>query len=267
MSMDPPNKVYPKSPTSVPGPFPGIIPDPSFNSINFEQLLQNRGIRFIHTRATPCPNLKSLDARGHNPNCPICAASGYLYYGEREIWGTFTNNALERLFEIQGHWEVGNAVITFPALYPDGSTPAEFSTFDKLLCPDFMVRLWELKPYEPTGTDMQQLRYSVQKVDFAASVINDVLKEYKQDIDFNVVDGKIKWISGRQPAFNPITGLGELVSFSYFSNPIFIVQHHMHELRVTQELKNGEKVATRFPQQVLVKREFLVFPNESLRGT
>ena len=92
-------------------------------------------------------------------------------------------------------------------------------------------------------------------------------------VDFNIVDDNIEWISGKEPTFeqDPDTDdtRGQIITYSYFAKPIFIVQHLMHELRVTQEFDEatGEKVARRLPQQVLVKKDFLVRPQEKRDGS
>src|SRR5579863_6318964 len=111
MPMDKPNQPYPTNfPPTIASPMPLNIPDTSIRGESFDQLLQNRGIRIIHKRATLCPNLLALDTNAHNPDCPFCNDSNYIYYGDREIWGTFSGNSMERTFESYGVWEIGSAV-------------------------------------------------------------------------------------------------------------------------------------------------------------
>ena len=254
MAVDKPSQQYPNSPGSFQSMMPLILPDPSIQGAAFDQLLQNRGIRFIHRVAAPCPNMVSLNDNNHDPECPFCDQSQILYVQEKEIWGVHAGNTLEKLFEIQGVWEVGTAVITFPTEYPDG-VQADFNVFDQLICPDFQVRLSDLKQYDNTMTT--SLRYPIARVVNITSIMNDVRKEYVQDIDFTVVDGNISWIAGQQPSYNVIEELGAVLSITYVANPVYNVLQSMHELRVTQELINGVKTAKRLPQQVLVKRDFL----------
>ena len=254
MALDKPSQQYPKNSGSFHSMMPLILPDPSINGAVFDQLLNNRGIRFIHKMAAPCPNMKSLLDNNHDPECPFCDQSQILYIEEKEIWGALSSNSLEKLFEIQGVWEVGTAVITFPAEYEDG-TQADFNVFDQLMCPDFQIRLSDLKEYNSlpiTGT-----RYPIQKIVNITSVSAGALKNYIQDIDFVLVDGKIEWIVGMEPSYNSIEEIGEVLSITYVANPVYNVLQTLHELRVTQELVNGVKTAKRLPQQVLCKRDFL----------
>src|SRR5208282_5440858 len=106
MAEDTPSKVYPSSPTSTPSPMPVYIPDPSLKGQSWDQILQNRGIRFIHRRATPCPNMTNLDDNNHVPNCPVCDDVGIIHYAPTEIVGVFQSNSIEKTFEQQGVWEV-----------------------------------------------------------------------------------------------------------------------------------------------------------------
>ena len=259
MSVDKPSQQYPNSLGSFQSLFPNLLPDPSIKGDAFDQLLQNRGIRFIHKMAAPCPNINVLDDNNHDPECPFCDNSQILYVQEREIWGTLSNNSLEKLYEIQGVWEVGSAVITFPTHYPDSTDQADFNIFDQLICPDFQVRLSDIRQYD--GTGKTECKYPIVKAVNITSISSGVLKTYEVDVDYTIVDGNISWIAGQEPAYNSIEDIGEVLSVTYVANPVYNVQQTLHELRVTQELVNGVKTAIRLPQQVLVKRDFLFKPD------
>jgi hypothetical protein len=238
---------------------PLYLPDPSIKGVSFDDLLKNRGIRFIHSKAAPCPNILTVDNNAHEPNCPFCDNNGYIYYGEKEIFGIFTGNSIEKTFEAHGIWEIGTAVVTLPTEYSDG-TQADFNMFDKLSIPDFTVRLWELKEYEPRPGNTQELRYPIEKVDYVSSVTNNgtVQKTYQQGVDFTIdAAGQIVWIYGRTPVYNPGTNHGEVLTWSFYARPVYQVVQSLRELRITQELINGQKVSRRLPQQILVKRDFL----------
>ena len=258
--LDKPNQQYPKTAKSYPSMMPDIITDISIRGESWDQIVQNRGIRFIHKMAAPCPNMKSLNDNNHDPECPFCDNSQIIYIQEKEIFGVFTNNSLEKLFEVQGVWEIGTAVITFPTEYPDGNQ-ADFSTFDKVVCPDFQIRLTDLKEYEDNASRMTSLKYPVIKVFDVSSVVGGTLKKYVQDVDFTVVDGNIRWEPGRSPAYNTIEEMGEILSITYSANPVYNVLQNMHEIRATQQMVNGQKVAKRLPQHVMVKRDFLFKPD------
>lgn len=252
-----PNQIYPISPTSTPSPMPVFIPDPSLKGVSFDQLIQNRGIRFIHRRATPCPNMKTVYDNSHDPNCQICDGQGLMYYAEQEIWGLFYSNSLEKNFEMQGIWEVGTAFVTLPTEYPDGKQ-AEFNTYDQLVIPDHTVRMWELKEYKPTSNNRQRLRYKTTNIDVIVYASNGEAVFLEEGVDYNVVEGEIEWIKALN--YDSANDVGTVLSIQYYANPVYNVLQHMRELRISQEYVNGEKVARKLPQQILVKRDFLSNP-------
>ena len=231
---------------------PNIINDPSIRGVSFDQLLKNRGIKFTHRRAVPCPNIQTVGTNAHNPNCKQCDGNGILYYCPKEITGTFTSNSLEKNFEQQGLWEVGTAMVTMPAEYDDG-TQADFQTYDQLIIDGFTVRIFELDDYVTRTDNSHQMRYPIENIDFIASVPdNCTTTTYTAGTDFNIVSGNIEWIAGKEPT------VGTVLTVSYFAKPVYVVLQQMRELRVTQELQSdGSKIARRLPQQLLVKRDFL----------
>jgi hypothetical protein len=203
-------------------------------------------------------NVNDLDQNSHDPQCAVCDGSGLYYYKEKEIYGVFYSNSLQRMFEHHGVWDVASAIVTLPTEYADGEQ-ADFCMFDQLVIPDFTVRMWEMKEYVPTTGLIQQVRYPIQKIDYIASAANNVVKEYKPGIDFNLTtDGKIQWVPGKQPSYDNVNERGDVFTIAYFANPVYTVMQHMRELRISQEMDStGHKVSKRLPQQVLVKRDFM----------
>lgn len=268
MSMDKPNKKYqnapPTSPLSTASPMPLYIQDPSIKGLSFDQLIAQRGIRVIHHKAIPCMNVESVNFQAHVPNCEFCDDSGIIYYDSKELWGTFSGNSIEKTFEAHGVWEVGSAVMTFPAEYPDGDQ-ADFNTYDRIELPDFTVRLWELKAYEPRANNLQSLRYPVKNIEYASSISNGIQKFYYPEHDFYInSDGDIEWVSGREPSYNSDLERGEVIGFAYFAHPVYVVVQGLRELRITQEMIGGIKTSKRLPQQVLVRRDFMVGSGEKI---
>jgi hypothetical protein len=122
--------------------------------------------------------------------------------------------------------------------------------------------MYELKEYEPRPNNQQQLRYPVFNVDFLASAINDQINPFEEGVDFNIVDGNIEWVPGHQPSYDAVHKRGDVFVVQYFANPVYNVLQHMRELRVSQQMVMGQKIARRLPQQILVKRDFLANPPE-----
>ena len=265
MSIDKPSQPLPSSPTSTPSQMPINIPDSSIRGEAHSQILANRGIRFLHKKAAPCPNIKRLDDDSHEPNCPLCDNDGWLYYFQNNITGMFVSNSLQKIFERQGIWEIGSAMVTLPTEYTDG-TEADFNTYDQLIVLDYEVRMWEIKEYQPTPNNQQQLRYPITHIEYLSTAYNNTIRVFTQGVDFNIVDGNIQWVPGHQPFYNQTTQDGAVFTVSYFANPIYNVVQTLRELRVTQEMVNGVKQAIRLPMEVLVKRDFLPNGSEKVGG-
>jgi len=257
MPMKRPDQILPSVPLSTPPQMPPFLPDPSIRSANFDQLLRQRGVKFTHKRAQPCPNLRKLDDHTHDPNCTICGAKGFMYYDEREIIGMFSGNSLEKVFEQQGTLELGTTIVTFPTTYDDG-TQADFGQYDQLILKGYEVRLWELKEYEVRSNKRQRLRYPITSIDNLSTVKNNVLKTYTANVDFRITNGEIEWIDGHTPELDPITGQGQVYAVSYYASPVYTVLQALRELRITQELIAGNKQAIRLSQELLVRKDFLV---------
>ncbi len=270
MSIKKPNKPYPNppatSPRSTPSPMPSYIHDPSILGVNFDQLLAQRGVRMIHKKAMTCMNVSSIDFQAHPADCTFCDGSGLIFYDEKEIWGTFYSNSLEKVFQTHGVWEAGTAVVTMPTTYADG-TQADFNTYDRLLLPDFTVRMWELKQWRPNSQNKIRLKYPVESVEFASSIVDGVQKIYQEGVDFEITtEGDIRWIGSTEPRYDSSLDRGEVIGFAYFAHPVYVVVQTLRELRITQEMVNGVKRATRLPQQILVKRDFMVNPSEPAKS-
>lgn len=261
-----PSATYPLAPTSVPSPMPVQIPDHSLRGESWDQIIKNRGIRFIHKKGTVCPNMKTVFDNSHNPNCPICDGQGMFFYQEKEIVGVFYSNSLEKNFEQQGVWEVGTAFVTLPTEYDDGMQ-AEFAAWDQLVIPDFTVRMYEVKEYEPRPSGTQQLRYPIHNIDYIASAVNNQINPFEEGINYNIIDGVISWIPGATPSYDSVNERGDVFVVQYFANPVYNILQHMRELRVSQQYVAGQKVARRLPQQVLVRRDFLNNPAEKEAST
>lgn len=262
--IDKPNAIMPQNSGSFPSSMPFPLPDPSIRRDSFNEMIQNRGIRFMHSKAYPCSNMKSLEDNNHDPLCPHCDGSGILYYDRREIFGVFSSNSIERQFERNGVYEVGTVMVTVPTEYPDG-TEADFSMFDRMEVVDFSVRLWELKEYRPSTNNQQQLRYPILKTSKVEAVTTQARTEFIEGTDFTIVDGKIQWVVGRTPTYNSNSDNGQVYSVNYYCKPIYIVLNPMRELRITQELQNGERTARRLPQQLVLRRDFFVNGSEKIK--
>lgn len=247
---------------------PSILPNPLLDPIGFEQLIRNRGLRWKHEKGAICPAVKDLETLEHDPNCRKCE-NGYLFFNPVEVMGTFESNKLEKMYEIQGTWTVGEAITTF-ASYLDGpngepglGAMVDFQQGDKLTCLDYSFTWQELVEYSLLGTD--RLRYPALHVDFLA----DTERTYALNTDFEITpEGNIKWVSGNRPKYLADRSKGSVYTVVYSARPIFYVVQIMHEIRATKgyNRKTNKVEAVRLPQQLLIRRDFLFNRKEDAVG-
>lgn len=241
---------------------PVVFPNPSLAPGDFDKLIKNRGMRFTHYRAMSCPNVLNLEVQTHDPNCrfPGCE-NGWLYVVfncGKPIHGIHQNHKLEKLYEIQGLWEFGEAVVTFQAYADanDGATgkgPAvDLKINDKLVCLDFEASWTERIEHSPSGLD--RLKYPAVNVEH----LQDIDRVYVQGADFVVnAQGLIEWLQGgNRPKADVQQGIGGIYSVLYTFHPEFYVLNVLHELRATKamDVETQQYTAVRMPQQVVIRR-------------
>jgi len=253
-------KRYKPSKGNFPPFTPEVFPDPTLKPLDFEHLIKNRGLRWKLQKAAYCPNVTNAETMQHDSNCNVCE-NGMIYFGNVEIHGIMQAQKLERLYEINGSWDIGEAIVTFSA-YTDGENgepgkgkPIDLQMFDRLTCCDYEFRWPELIEHSPTGID--RLRYPALSVEYLAGKTG---KQYFVDQDFFINhDGHIQWKTNKQPTYDMLNKRGEVFTIVYTARPVFLVVQLMHELRATKALhiQTGQFAAVRLPQQVLVRRDYL----------
>lgn len=259
--MNRPKQNKPKTSGFIGRMTPDVLPDPQLDPIAFEEFIRNRGIKFKLEKSSYCPNLTDIDARNHDPNCPYCY-NGLIYYTSCEVYGIFQQNKLERMYEIAGSWDVGEAVVTFVAYNKgqDGTIgtgkPIDVQPFDRVTAVDYEFRHTQLVEHSPTGID--RLRYPALSVEFLSTPTT----KYEIGTHFVINDkGYIQWLSSNQPKYDQMIHRGEIFTISYTARPTFIIVNIIHEGRWTNgyDPLTGEHKAVMLPQMALIRRAHLFF--------
>jgi hypothetical protein len=224
------------------------------NPKGFNELIASKGIRMVHARPLPCPNIKDLHASDHDPSCNQCQ-NGMIYYGHRELVGAFMGNDNNRQFLINGQWDLSNASIVMPTAYADGED-LDIQLFDQIIIPDFTVRYYQRVEHSQTGID--RLQFPAAKVDL---IIDSTGASYTPEVDFTVDSfGNIKWLSQNRPGYDLSIDRGDIYSVNYYCKPVFTIIGLPHQLRTTQTIgPDGKPIQERFPQTAIVRKEFVPF--------
>ena len=253
---------------------PSVLPDPQFDGGQFEQLIKNRGIRFQVWKRALCPNVNNLDENNHDPNCKLCS-NGFIYYGGNTAFGTFSGNSLKTYRNIEGQWQIGQAVVTMQSYLdsesgqPDPENPVCLDNMDKLIAVDYMFRHSERIEHS-FATKIDRLRYPALRVDYVASKNRQFYEGTNFQID---PDGNIMWTGTDRPDnVQQLTDrgdtYGEVYTIVYYARPVYYVTDVIHELRATTgwNADRQRKEAIRLPQQVVISRDYLVEHEGDKRG-
>jgi hypothetical protein len=238
------------------------IPNVTLNPDSFQSLIEGQGVRMIHRRPVPCPNIRMLEAPSHDAKCDMCY-NGFIYYDEREFVGAAMGNTLDRRFGANGTWDMDQAAIIVPTADKSGR-PMDVNYFDQIEMPDFTVRYYQRVEHSQSGTD--RLQFPALSVDF---LIDHNGKAYKPGVDFLVRKGRVVWVEGRdRPSYDPVTKRGMIYSVNYYTTPTFTVLNLPHQLRMAQTRGpgGGNNVQARFPQLAVVRRDFIPYDGQDHKG-
>ena len=244
------------------GNIPGSAPVIGFNPQLTESLLRTKGIRALHYKHAINPDRETI-AGGVNVDTNA-AKYGWRYYSVRELLAIPQQNSLQESLTVNGAFTMASILLNITGHYVDGCQehvfcrPHDLIVFDKA---NITTEVNQLIEYNPNGP--LKLNFRCEAVDYIA----DNKKEYKENIDFIVCDGKIAWIpSGKKPEFK--NGKGAILTIVYYIKPIYIVEHLPHSIRITPGNLQGSGAVPRdayyAPQQVVCKESWTRNDNEEL---
>lgn len=236
-------------------------PNVTMNPESFDDFIRGHGVRMIHKRPVPCPNVKDINASDHSPSCNLCF-NGYVYYNKSFFTGAFMGNGLNRRFGPEGSWDVDEAQIIIPVKDEAGNI-LDVQYFDQIEVPDFTVRYYQRIEHNQDGIDRPQ--FKVHSLDY---VIDANGKVYQPGVDVIVTpDGRLKWI-GDRPGYDPVAHRGVVYSVNYYTAPTFSIVNLPHQLRITQtkDPAGGNNVQARFPQLAVVRKDFIPFDEQDRVG-
>ncbi len=206
----------------------------------FEDRIADHGMRLAWSRSAFCP-CRPLDAALEQPapNCPVCDATGYVYYGPgrpqdlsaenltsvqqrmldrtqgfviRGLMTSFGKAATD--YDRAGVWERGAATLTVLA-------DNKLYFRDRLVCLDTETLFREVVKMPAPPERRLPLRYLVQG---GVLLCRSVSRTYVAGIDFTVRDGDVVWLGQRPDA-------GERLSMAYNTFATYQVSSMAHVIR------------------------------------
>lgn len=219
------------------------------------QEIQDLGVRIRASKATLCPNIKSLESMDHDINCTICN-NNMIDFGCKETIGMIQQQDLVEKFKIQGTFSMDEVLMTFPS-------DISLHIFSKIELLDFAEDFFELVQRQE-GTLTDRLKYPACKILGLFTVAGNIKTEYHEGADFQVdTNGDLKWLS-RKPEDR------QIYSIYYQFHPVFRAVRALHRDRYSQfNLRPGNIVSTpkktvgdrtyvKLPETWILKRDYLI---------
>lgn len=244
----------------------------SFDALAFDEAVRSQGVELIHHRAMICPlgitDKNDLIRRVHadHEGC----SNGYLYKPVGIIRALVVGNTANPNQTDLGLLDGSRVQATFPRFYDvdeeyctTGDQPVYITPFDRFYMKEregnWLWPNWELVEFNASGVD--KLRYPAVKVNH---LIDSNLNEYKQGIDFDIFNGRIKWRLSDRSAKNPgidlennENGRGRVYTVWYLYQPYWYCDRITHEGRAVQiqDPITGQRRIEKMPMEVSLTRE------------
>lgn len=214
---------------------------------DFDNLIEDQGVRVRITPSILCPNRTSLDDTNHVLKCPVC--DGYqtvdMTDGIVEEWAFIQGIKLDKQFQVQGIWDLKDAMVSV-------KSSIRLYYWYKIEILDSSSNYNQV--VERGSADRDKLRYipTVTATDTPYYLVDSNGTTYKKDKHYKIVDQEIEWKTVIRPES------GKLYSFIYPVLPTFRVLELLHENRFYfDDYKRADKVPFQFPQQAVIRWDHL----------
>lgn len=237
----------------------------SFDEEAFDSFIRSQGVELQHFRALKCPvgqiDRDDVTRRPHEDH--EGCSNGFIYVEAGTITAIYQGNTKDsRMMDI-GRMDAATVQVTFPRFYDKAVDGCEGDKIPVLIAPYDRLYLKEDAGLEVVHWQDGQFHASgLDRLDFPVKRVSDLIdargKRYKQDHDFTVVNGLIKWSLDSNPGIDPKSGKGVTYSIRYTYRPFFYISRMIHEVRVAQvqDDQSGDRVTMRMPQTALLQREY-----------
>jgi hypothetical protein len=212
----------------------------------FDNLIEDQGIRVRIIPAVLCPNRTSLHDTNHTLDCPICYGDEVIDLRDQcvEDWAYVQSIHLNKNMEVQGIWDVKDAQITVRA-------GVRLYYFYKIEIVDFSSVFNQIIKRGAGDTD--RTRYNpAPNCDTPYYCVDKAGVRYELNTHYKIEDNKLRWLTPVRPAANT------LYSLSYPVLPTFRVIEMLHENRYYyRAFKMAEKKPVQLPQQAVIRLDYL----------
>lgn len=239
-----------------------------FDTEAFDEAIDTQGLRLVHYEAMVCPvgKVDLNDTQKPHPDHEGCT-NGYIYVKAGEIYGLSTGNSKHKQASDLGFWDGSTVQVSLTRFYFDQpERPIFVAPFDRFFVAEEHIAVPTWQQFVSSGSGRDRLKYPVVKT--LQPIVDNAGQRYVEGIDFDVSgNGLIAWRAGRAPPPNLEAGpgmgngfgsdRGAVCSARYLYRPFYYVGQIIHEVRVSQLSDAGERGVARYPQTVMMHREFV----------
>lgn len=218
----------------------------------FDNLIEDQGIKVLITPTALCPNRDSIEGTNHKLDCPVCFGDEVLEIKDRavETWAFIQGVTLDKRYESNGVFDMKDAQMTVPA-------NVRISYMYKVEVLDFSATFNQLILRGRRGPDdnSDYLRYRPSRnSNVPFYLVDSNGKEYIRHRDFDVYEDEkvLQWKTSNRPALNTV------YSVLYPTLPTFRVIELLHDARFYyRAFKKAVKEPVHLPQQALLRWDYL----------
>lgn len=262
-------------PQNYSDPFQSVAMNP--HAIN--SFISGLGIRFLHLQAIQDPLYKNSEGDPRHSfdqqdnymfenSSVFTRENGFLYFPKKVVVGIFMNNSKNLKSIDAGLYSDSGAMVTFNRFYEGTNEIVEISEYDKFipceLASEFFTTSLHQFEHNPSGIDRLQFPAEAVRI-----LIDSDKKTYQQGVDFQLIEGQIKWGENR-PGYNKITGKGKVCAIRYIYKPYMYCKQVMHDIRVRPEIvdiNTGETKSTASGMLCLLQRDFIFLDKRTADDT
>jgi hypothetical protein len=158
--------------------------------------------------------------------------NGFLYKFAGQVWAIFQGNNKKFADISSGLYGQSGAFATFNRYYRSSNKYVSLAEYDKLI-PCISGKEFFSVNHEKTQvnlTGINRLQFKATEIEM---VVDSSGRIYYEGIEFNLVDGYIKWIDNTdRPSLDPNSGKGRVMSVRYRYKPTFYVKMLAHDIRM-----------------------------------
>ena len=232
-----------------------------FDVENFDRVIADKGVPFIHLRAVPCPvgrtgqyDYRSAEHASHS-NC----SNGFVYREAGEVRLIYSGNTANLIQIDLGILTGSSVVVTAARFYSGGQEQCLLHPFDRLYFPSDQIVVAAMELFEVSGLPSDRVKFPIVAV---SDLVGSDGTEYT-GAEYEVRDGRIWWKTQKRPKYDPVLKHGDTCSIRYTMRPWYHVKQLLHDVRCASiEAFDGTPGVSRLPQSALLQREN-VFEDES----